>query len=352
MRGAGVGLAVLLAAIFPARSQEPEPPAVRAVPVTSEVFEAADARALERYVADPGVVRRMVDALVCRVAGAQEVGDAWRRLVRPGERIGIKVGVGAAPLGGVHVEVVEAILAGMERGGIARGSVVVWDRDEAALKRAGMTPARLRCRVAWIPADGSGFDEKHFFTAPILGSLIHGDLLFPRTRGADRGSPDNLSNRSHLSRLLVSDLDRVVQVAPVTHSRLTGVAGALAGMTVPNVDNWRRFFQGGRAGDPFIPEIYSDPAVGGRVVLHFLDGLIVQYAGGPEFDPNHAVHHGALYASVDPVALDGVALARINEYRVATKFPLVGADARHLVTAEEMGLGNLNPRAVRLVGVR
>ena len=38
-----------------------------------------------------------------------------------------------------------------------------------------------------------------------------------------------------------------------------------------------------------------------------MDGLVAQYAGGPQSQPNYAIHHATLYASKDPVALDAVA---------------------------------------------
>jgi len=332
--------------------QPATPPVARAIPAVSLVHEAVDDRAVTKFRTDPGVIRSMVGSVVRRTTGCATTSEAWQSLLKPGDRIGIKINATGAPLGGTRIDVVEAVLGGLDEAGIPRGRVLVWDRDGAAMRRGGYTPERLRCRVASLTGRGSDYDPEVYFTSMVLGSLIHGDLGFEKTRGAHRGSPESLSNRSHLAQILAREVNRVINIPSLTHHTGCGVAGALVNLTLPNVDNWRRFLQDGRAGDPFLPEIYADPAVGGKVAITLLDSLIVQYAGGPAFDPNYSVHHGAILASLDPVAIDGVALQRINDYRIAARMPLLGREARHLLTAEEMGLGNLNPRAVRLLPAR
>jgi hypothetical protein len=114
-----------------------------------------------------------------------------------------------------------------------------------------------------------------------------------------------------------------------------GIAGCLYNVTVPNVDNWRRF--GGS--DSFICDLYEDERIGPKVVINIMDGLIGQYAGGPEFQPNYSFAHGTIYASKDPVALDAVALTRIEQWRAQAKLPRIAPHAAYLLTASQMGIG-------------
>src|SRR5205085_583491 len=117
-----------------------------------------------------------------------------------------------------------------------------------------------------------------------------------------------------------------------------GIAGCPYNVTIPNIDNWRRFTQS-RYGHAAIPEIYRMPIIGSKVVLNIMDGLVAQYAGGPQSQPNYAVHHATLLASKDPVAIDALALQRIDAWRAKAKLPPIGRLANHVQVAEQVGLG-------------
>ena len=71
-----------------------------------------------------------------------------------------------------------------------------------------------------------------------------------------------------------------------------------------------------------------------------MDGLLAQYGGGPESQPNFALPHATLYASKDPVALDSVALKQLEALRAKESFPPIGRLASYVQTATTVGLGN------------
>ena len=73
---------------------------------------------------------------------------------------------------------------------------------------------------------------------------------------------------------------------------------------------------------------------------NLMDGLIAQYAGGPQPQPNYAIHHATLYASKDPVALDAMALKRLEEWRTRASLPKVAPQAAYIGFASQLGLGN------------
>src|SRR5438445_7220830 len=89
-----------------------------------------------------------------------------------------------------------------------------------------------------------------------------------------------------------------------------------------------------------ITMIYTNPMTSQKVVLNVLDGLMPQYGGGPQSQPNFALHHATLYASKDPVALDAIALKRLDQWRAKENFPPVGRLASYVQTATTLGLGN------------
>src|SRR5204862_572701 len=93
---------------------------------------------------------------------------------------------------------------------------------------------------------------------------------------------------------------------------MNGLAGCLYNVTIPNIDNWRRFTQLNGFGGTAIVDLYNNPLIGKKVVLNVMDGLAAQYAGGPQSQPNYAVHHATLLPRKDPVAVDALALAWVD----------------------------------------
>jgi uncharacterized protein (DUF362 family) len=151
---------------------------------------------------------------------------------------------------------------------------------------------------------------------------------------------DATSNVSHFSKIISNDVDKVINVPVMSVSETNGIAGCIYNMTIPNIDNWRRFAQGSRFGAGSLAEIYANSLIAKKVVFNLMDGLIAQYAGGPQPQPYYAVHYATLYASTDPVALDAVALKRLEEWRKRGNLPPVGRVAAYIDVASEVGLGN------------
>lgn len=318
-------------------------PAPRSAPVTSTVFSAFSPAAIQQFQENPAATRRMVDQLVLACTGQKEIGAAWRSLVTPKDRVGIKVSAVGAPYFSTHRGVVEAILDGLEQAGIPRGEIVVWDRDAALLREAGFEAKKGGYQLHSVEPI-HGYDREATLAAPVLGKLIWGDALFQRKKplplGAGPVEVDQLSSTSHLASVLSRGVTKVINVPVLRDEATCGIAGALYNMTVPNLDNWRRFLQPSYGAADGIADAYADERIGAKVVLHIMDGLLAQYAAGPAADPNYAFAHATLYASKDPVALDATALRLIEGWRKQAKLPPIGRRGEWLRTAAELGLGN------------
>ena len=309
---------------------------------------------MNRFEDNAAASRRMVDQVVMAAAGEAEIGKAWRKLVSPKDRIGIKVNAGAAHPFSTRVSVVRAILAGLEQAGFNPNDVVVWDRDIDELHEAGFVPKRLGCQVRAIDPP-HGWDRKAPFAAPVLGKLIWGDLLFAEKNAKIPGKPvlesDQLSSTSHFSTILTKDITRIINVATLTDDAGCGVAGAMYNVGVRNLDNWRRFVAVDQSAADSIPDIYDDPHVGSKVALNIMDGLIAQYAGGPGGNPNYAFAHATIYASRDAVAIDAVAVRNIEAWRKMAKLPSIASRVEWLKTAEQAGIGVADVSKIKLQSV-
>lgn len=326
----------------------PRPPTPRP---QSTVWLAREPSAIERLVANDTMVARMVDRLVMAVNGETEIGAAWRQMVEPKDRVGIKVSATGGSHFSTHVAVIEALLTGLEKAGVERRSVIIWDRESADLKRAGFAAGRLGCVVRGIDPP-RGWDREAPFAAPVLGKLIWGDLLFTekstKRRGKTPTEQDQLSSTSHLAAILSRDVTKVINVPVLSDSTALGVGGAIYNMTVPNVDNWRRFVSVEGGASDSLAELYADERVAPKIILHLMDGLTAQYAGGPEGNPNYAFAHATLYAAKDAVALDATALRRLESWRRDAKLPAIGKKATWLDAAGRAGLGAFEETAITL----
>lgn len=295
------------------------------------------------------VVDRMVAGLVCAVTGKPSPSEAWRSLIRPGEKVGIRVSTQPGPVGGTHPQVARAVADQLVAAGISPGNIIVWDRRREDLRAAGYEGIP-GLNLRWIE-QGAGFDPREAVECAAIGQLVYGDLSFKESRSslADiLGPTAQLSNKSHLPVILSREVDKVINIPSLCDSTYTGLHGALAGMTLGILDNWRRFGNAHGYGDSALADIYSDPRIGKKVVLTLMDAMVLQYAGGPFPSPVNCVEYSALFASRDPVAVDATALRLIDEQRLLSKLPKASADGGHVAEAESRGIGNADEKMIRL----
>jgi uncharacterized protein (DUF362 family) len=312
------------------------------------VFKAHEPDAIKDYKTNSAVVRGMVNRLMLAVTAQPDVVKAWRTLVSPNDKIGIKISAAGGELFTTHHDLVDAIVDGLVAAGHSRENIIVWDRSVAGAKEAGYTKADGFQLKAIAPREG--YDPKASISAPVIGQLVWGDLEYlPSTKAPVLSDSENTSNISHVARILSSEVTKVINVPVMSTSETNGVAGCLYNMTVPNIDNWRRFTQLLSFGRESLAEIYSDPLVGKKVVLNIMDGLVAQYAGGPQSQPNWSVHFETLYASKDPVAIDAVALKQLQQWRAAASLPSIMRNADYIRIAALIGLGKSEGFEVRNV---
>jgi hypothetical protein len=312
----------------------------QSLPDRSIVYSASDPSAIKDYRTNPAVVRSMVNRLVLGVTGQPDLARAWGSLVSPNDKVGIKISAAGGELFTTHRDVVNAIVDGLVAAGHPRGSIVVWDRALGGIKEAGYDPETEGYRLKSItPRDG--YDPNAVFTAPFAGKLIWGDLDYRTDQGTVPilSDDEQTSVVSHFSRIVSSEVTKIINVPVMSDSSMNGLAGCLYNVTIPNIDNWRRFTRATRFGFSGVVDLYNNPVIGKKVVFNLMDGLVAQYAGGPQSQPNYAVHYATLLASKDPVAIDTIALQRIEAWRAKAKLPPLGPLANHVRTAGVSGLG-------------
>ena len=315
------------------------PPTLPGPASPSLVAVAHDPAAMPDFDENPSVTRAMVERLVEIVAGKKTATAAWREFAGPEDRVGIKVSSVGGPYFATRRGVVAAVVAGLRSAGVR--DVFVWDKHAAALRDAGFTAEAVGCPVRSIDPP-RGWDRSATLHAAVLGKLIWGDLLFPE-KVQDRAS-DPLSSKSHLATVVSRDCTKFINIPALSDEPGCGVAGAIHSAVISNVDNWRRFTSFGEGGAVAAAQLYIDPRIGGKCVLHILDALAVTYAGGPAANPQHAFSHATLYASRDPIALDATGLRLLEKWRVEAKLGPIGSKGAWISAAPEVG--NADEKAI------
>ncbi|MGA3170560.1 MAG: DUF362 domain-containing protein [Chthoniobacteraceae bacterium] len=313
----------------------------------SRIYYGHDPSLMIGYEPNGPAVEALTDQLVMAATGQKTVAGAWRSLISPSDHVGIKIAAAGGRNFSTHIPIVKAVLRGLTEAGIPMSQVVIWDRTDP--EEAGYYAEPGGPAIRHIEPF-TGYEPKAAVSMPATGRLIWGDAAF-QLRGPDPLAPpaqEQYSLESHWSRLICG-LNKIINIPVMSSSEDCGVAGCIYNLTVPNIDNWRRFVT--QWPDPYLAELYSDPHAGPKVVLNIMDGLIAQYGGGPDWQPSYSWCHATLYAGNDPVAIDATTLRLLEIWRQDAKLPPLTANAKYLQTAATMGLGNYPPGQIDMVKV-
>jgi uncharacterized protein (DUF362 family) len=280
-------------------------------------------KALEREGnASRATVRATLNRGLVELTGAPDPVEAWRRFVRPGEAVGIKVVPNGFPGAHTAPTLVLEVIDGLQSAGIKLKDMVVFDRYAREFVQAGYQKI-LPDGVAWggltpewdenqlqIQFDGNdpimGYDRDEFVQLTLVG------------RGQD--PKDDRCFRSHLGRIVTKRLDKIICLPCLKDHHAAGVTGALKNMSHGLVNN---VFRSHSSGDSvamvaFIPAVVSHPIIRKKCVLHIMDGITGVWDGGPySRDPQWRFDHKALLFATDPVAMDHVEWTILDAQRKA-----------------------------------
>jgi len=375
-----------LSAASPAQDA-PTPAPAPAPPPLSPVILTENPDVVQRFgIADSEQVREMVDHCLLKLTSASNIGTAWTRLgITPGDIVGIKITTAGGKLLSTHRPIVEAICEGLEAAGVPPSHIIIWDKGAADMREADYSPVPATDSSVGIDSifPGTGYDPDVVYKNGIIGNLIWGDSEFVRRNDdldqaameairkkgfTNNGTTDNAatdddpllgegsipqsSDRSHYARLVTSLCTKIINVPVLTDNSAIGINGCLGSLAMGMVDNNRRFEGDPTFGDPAICEILDKDFIRHKVVVHILDALIAQYAGGPRADPQFTKSIGAIYVSRDPVAIDSLVLKRLEVWRAADKdgrIDPIGKAASHVHDAASYNLGTDDPQRIQLV---
>jgi hypothetical protein len=254
-------------------------------------------------------VRKMVETGILRFTGAPDEKSAWASLISTQDVVGIKVHSAPGRTSGTRPAVVECLIESLLRGGVGGERIVIWDRRTVDLRLAGFYEVAKKYDVAIAGALDEGYDNDVFYTAPLLGKLVYGDVEFGK-------KGEGVGRKSYVTKLLTKRITKIINVTPLLNHNQAGVSGALYGLAMASVDNILRFEEPERLATA-VPEIYGLPELADKVALNIVDALICQYRGEERSLLHYSTTLNELWFSRDPVAVDALALKVLDRNRGA-----------------------------------
>jgi uncharacterized protein (DUF362 family) len=315
----GVGCAEGRSAAAPDLGQRIRPPAGRA-----RVVLVRSAAPLA-FPPDRARVRQLLEEGVRQLAGVKDARAAIGRWLRTNDTVGLKVNCLAGRMMSTHRELVEELVALLERAGVPRQQALVFDRSRDDLRRGGYPLRRSGADYRCLGNDEAGFET---------------DLtLMP-------------GGASRLSRAATETASVLINLPILKDHGIAGISGALKN-NFGLVHNPNKYHLNGC--DPHVAEVNALPVVRSKQRLIICDALRVQTDGGPAYHAAAVESFGALLLGTDPVALDVIAWELLEDLRRKRKLPSLTADKRrpvHILTSARRNLGVGDRAKIDLVTVK
>jgi len=261
---------------------------------------------------DPGAAREAVERAVTTLAGERDQAAAWRRFIRPDDRVGIKINVLGGRISCTTKEIVDPIVEGVRLAGVPDDNIMIFDQFGGNMRGA---------RYQWQEKPG----KLRVINHDVLGYEAH----LVTCEGGGRGK---------LAKTLTWTT-AIINVPCLKDHDLAGITCAMKNMVFGCVERPPMMHQQIHTA---MPHFYALEQIRGRVRLIICDGSFCLFDGGPKHNPKAFVSHDRVYATTDPVAMDAVCLEVVEGYRAAKgmrSLEAVRRPATYLALAQELGLG-------------
>jgi len=225
---------------------------------------------------DTARVQKLLDQAIQNFFESSDPVSPWQKLVHPGEVVGLKVNTIAGPGLSTHVVLVEAICERLKQAGVKPNNIIVWDRTNEELERAGYTLSRDPNRVRILGTDSKdvGYDEN---------ILAFGVV------------------ESRLSNLLTRTCDCMINVPILKHHSGSGVTLAMKNMYGVN-NNPDTLHDNNCC--PGVADLNMLPPIRNKFRFVVADAMTSCFEAGPGFKPQYAWKYNGLMVASDPVAID------------------------------------------------
>jgi hypothetical protein len=333
-------------------------------PFPGKVVAVKDEQAMNEQGVNGKVVAAMFEKGIRALTGKPLAGS-FKLFFDKNDIVGIKVNPVGAGLISTRLEVVDAIIGWLRRGGLPARNIIIWDRFDYMLADAGFTAARYpgigieglqtmdeaaaegksQDDSRWLDKDGRHVSEKNFD----LDAYYFADVEAPQDKPYLNQHVFN-GKYSYFGKLLTKKLTKIVNV-PVFKNTGNGISMATKNLGYGAICNTNRlhkplFFN-------VCTEVLAFPVMRDKLVLNVTDGLRAQYDGGPDALAQATYFLNTLFFASDPFALDmtchNLLLQKRKEMKVqVNEHPKY---TEYLRYGQRLGLGVADPARIAFTQV-
>ncbi len=231
-------------------------------------------------------LQNLLFSAIQKQAGKDNPSDAWGTFFSKNETVGIKVNCLAGRGMSTHIVLVEAIISGLKMAGISEQRIIVWDRTDVDLMKAGFK----------INKYGTGYrcyGTNHQYDGQ-LGVVESGSV------------------GSLFSPILSKYCDSIINVPILKDHDLAGITASMKNF-YGAIHNPNKYHD--NACTPYIADLMAVPMIQDKLKLTICDALSIQYHGGPSYKPKWKWDYNGLLISTDPVAIDSIGYKIIDKKR-------------------------------------
>jgi len=278
----------------------------------------------------------MLQRVMAELTGLSDMGAAFGKFVHKDDKVAIKPNGIAGKQGATMAtnrELVLEIVRGVMAAGVPAKNIVIYEQYPSFL--AG---TRIASRKGVMDPS---FPEG-------ITAVVHEnkDATMPEIQVAGIGTKFVRP---------FTEATAVINVGLMKDHSICGYTGCLKNITHGSTINPHAFHE--HLASPQIAQLYAQDVVKSRVRLHIIDGFKLIYDEGPlDTNKKRRVPYEAVYATTDPVAMDVVGWAVIEQHRKENGLPTLteaGREPSYIRIAGELGLGvaDVNRISVRDVKI-
>jgi hypothetical protein len=244
------------------------------------------------------------------ITGERVAADAWHKLLKADDIIGIKFNhVGSDELNTTTPFATQLV---------------------AALQKAGFPPERI------LLIEAPPRLTRRLKTRPAVIGFSGGPVSFG-------------SGEEELAAVL-QEVTAIINVPFLKTHNIAGMTGCLKNLSHALIRQPGKYHANACA--PFVGDIVALPAIRKKLRLHLVNALRIVYRGGPAVELDSAFTHAGLLMSTDPVAADAVGIDVLNDQREKLKLPAIGDQdgyIPHVHAAAQRGLGTDDQDYIQVV---
>jgi uncharacterized protein (DUF362 family) len=277
----------------------------------------------------------MLERVMAELTGLSDMGAAFGKFVHKDDKVAIKPNGIAGKSGATmasNKELVLEIVKGVMAAGVPASNIVIYEQYPSFL--AG---TRVASKQGVLDAS---------FPAGIT-AVVH-------------ENKDATMQEIHVNGIGTkfvrpfTEATAVINVGLIKDHAICGFTGCLKNITHGSTVNPHAFHE--HNASPQIASLYAQEVVKSRVRLHIIDGFKLIYDEGPlDTNKKRRVPHEAVYATTDPVAMDVLGWAVVEEHRKNNQLPTLkdaGREPTYIRIAGDLGLGVADKNRISLRDVK